>query len=103
MYKVLIIDDVSLVQDAVKLLGQWEAFGITSIFEACNAQEGLDIIYRERPELIITDMKMPIMDGTALLKKLEEKPIRSKIIVSAVSATSNTPGLPSSPGWLTIS
>ncbi|MCI9491283.1 MAG: response regulator [Dorea sp.] len=81
MYKVLIIDDVSLVRDAVKLLGQWEAFGITSIFEACNAQEGLDIIYRERPELIITDMKMPIMDGTALLKKLEEKPIRSKIIV----------------------
>ncbi len=81
MYKVLIIDDVALVRDAIRLLGQWELFGITTIYEAGNAQEGLDIIYREKPELIITDMKMPVMDGTALLRKLEEEQIRSKIIV----------------------
>lgn len=81
MYKVVIIDDIVLVRDAIKLLGQWDIFGITDIFEANNAQEGLEIIHREMPDLIITDMKMPIMDGTALLKKLEEDNIKSKVIV----------------------
>lgn len=81
MYKALIIDDIVLVRDAIRMLGQWELFGITTILEAGNAQEGLDIIYREKPELIITDMKMPVMDGTSLLKRLEEEQIKSKIII----------------------
>lgn len=81
MYKVLIIDDVALVRDAIKLLGQWELFGITEIFEAGNAEEGMRLIYQEKPELIITDMKMPVMDGTALLTKLDEEQIKSKVIV----------------------
>lgn len=81
MYKAVIIDDVVLVRDAIKMLGQWDVFGITDVFEADNAQEGLEIIYRENPDLIITDMKMPIMDGTDLLKKLDEKQIGSKVII----------------------
>ena len=81
MYKVRIIDDVVLVRDAIKLLGQWELFGITEIFEAGNAEEGMRLIYQERPELIITDMKMPVMDGTALLTRLDEEQIKSKVIV----------------------
>lgn len=81
MYKVLIIDDVALVRDAIKLLGQWELFGITEIFEAGNAEEGMRLIYQEKPELIITDMKMPVMDGTALLTRLDEEQIKSKVIV----------------------
>lgn len=81
MYKAVIIDDIVLVRDAIKMLGQWDVFGITDVFEADNAQEGLEIIYRENPELIITDMKMPIMDGTALLKKLDKEHIGSKVII----------------------
>lgn len=81
MYKVLIIDDVVLVRDAIKLLGQWELFGITEILEAGNAEEGMKIIYKKKPELIITDMKMPVMDGSALLTRLDEEKIKSKIIV----------------------
>ena len=81
MYKVLIIDDVALVRDAIKLLGQWELFGITEILEAGNAEEGMKLIYQEKPELIITDMKMPVMDGTALLTRLDEEQIKSKVIV----------------------
>lgn len=81
MYKVLIIDDVVLVRDAIKLLGQWELFGITEILEAGNAEEGMKLIYQEKPELIITDMKMPVMDGTALLTRLDEEQIKSKVIV----------------------
>lgn len=81
MYKAIIIDDISLVRDAIRLLAQWDVFGIDQIFEADNAQDGLEIILREQPQIILTDMKMPVMDGTQLLEKLEELHIKSKIIV----------------------
>lgn len=81
MYKALIIDDVSLVRDAVKILGQWDMFDITDIYEARNAQEALAVIQAEKPDLIITDMKMPVMDGTALLQYLEAEHIPAKVIV----------------------
>ena len=81
MYKALIIDDVSLVRDAVKMLGQWDMFDITDIYEARNAQEALAVIQAEKPDLIITDMKMPVMDGTALLQYLETEHIPAKVIV----------------------
>lgn len=81
MYKAVIIDDVVLVRDAIRILGQWDLFGITELYEANNAQEGLDIITREKPDLVITDMKMPVMDGTQLLKKLEEDHLKCKIII----------------------
>lgn len=81
MYKAIIIDDVTLVRDAIRLLAQWDVFGIDKIYEADNAQDGLDMICREHPDIIITDMKMPVMDGTQLLIKLEELNIQSKVIV----------------------
>lgn len=81
MYKALIIDDVALVRDAVRMLGQWDIFEISEIYEAGNAQEGLAIIEREHPDLIITDMKMPVMDGTALMHYMESNDIPGKIIV----------------------
>ena len=81
MYKAVIIDDITLVRDAIKMLGQWEVFGIDEIFEADNAEKGLEIICSRHPDIIITDMKMPVMDGTQLLKKIEELEIKSKIIV----------------------
>lgn len=81
MYKVLIIDDIALVRDAVRMLGQWDIFEISEIYEAGNAQEGLSIIRTKHPDIIITDMKMPVMDGTALLQYMETKHIPGKIIV----------------------
>lgn len=81
MYKAIVIDDIRLVRDAIQMLAQWDVFGIDQIFEADNAQTGLDIICREHPDIIITDMKMPIMDGSQLLEKLNELSIDSKVIV----------------------
>lgn len=81
MYKAIIIDDVTLVRDAIRLLAQWDVFGIDKLYEADNAQDALDIICREHPDIIITDMKMPVMDGTQLLLKLEELNIQSKVII----------------------
>lgn len=81
MYKVLIMDDIALVRDAVKMLGEWDVFDISEIYEAENAQEGLSMIQAHHPDIIITDIKMPVMDGIAFMQYMENKHIPGKIIV----------------------
>lgn len=81
MYKVLIMDDIALVRDAVRILGQWDVFGISEIYEAENAREGLAMIQEHHPDLIITDIKMPVMDGIAFMQYMEAEHIPGKIIV----------------------
>ena len=81
MYKALIIDDIALVRDAIRILGQWDVFEISEIYEAGNARDGLNIIQEKQPDIIITDMKMPVMDGPALLTYMENEHIPGKIIV----------------------
>lgn len=48
---------------------------------AGNGQEGLACIVKQRPDLIITDIKMPGMDGLEMLSRMQEKGLSSKVIV----------------------
>lgn len=65
---VLIVDDETHVREGIKLLGEWEKHGITTIYEASNGEEATNLIEKHRPEIIFSDMKMPKMDGTKLLE-----------------------------------
>jgi DNA-binding response OmpR family regulator len=42
------------------------------VFKASNGQEGLDIALREKPDIILLDILMPVMDGLTMMKKLRE-------------------------------
>ncbi|MEW9698150.1 response regulator [Paenibacillus sp. SI8] len=79
--KVLIVDDEKHVRDAIRLLVNWQEHGITTIYEASNGEAAIDIIQREKPEIIMTDMMMPIMNGVQLLEWLHTKAPNSKTIV----------------------
>lgn len=81
MMKAIIIDDEDMVREAILLLGHWTDLNIGSVLEADNALTAIQLIESEHPEIIITDMKMPVMDGKELLKTLAAKNISSKIIV----------------------
>ncbi len=61
------------------------------VFEANNPLEGLKIIRDRLPDLVITDLTMPEMDGFALLEELKKDPLTSKIPVIVVSAKDLTP------------
>lgn len=73
MYKILIVDDEIGVRNAIKLLGDWETLKIGTIYEASNGKAALEIIEKEKPEIILLDMEMPCMDGKQLLSILSEK------------------------------
>ena len=68
MYKLLIIDDEEPIRQAIHMLGDWQALGIDAFFEASNGMKGLEIMKRETPEIVLVDMKMPIISGVDFLK-----------------------------------
>ncbi|RUS47831.1 response regulator [Cohnella sp. AR92] len=79
--KVLLVDDEQHVREAIKLLVDWETLGIRKIVEADNGEEAMRIIEREKPEIVITDMRMPIRDGVDLLAWMEEQDCPARRIV----------------------
>ncbi|MEK3885104.1 response regulator [Paenibacillus sp. PL2-23] len=79
--KALIIDDEKHVRDAIRLLVDWGRYGITSIHEAKDGQEGIALIQEHQPELIFTDMMMPNTDGAAVMEWSAKHAPASKLIV----------------------
>jgi two-component system cell cycle response regulator len=58
------------------------------LFEACNGEEGLAAANREKPDLIVLDVTMPVMDGVTMLIKLKEDPALKNIPVIMLTAES---------------
>jgi two-component system response regulator YesN len=81
MYKVMIIDDEAWSREVVKSLGNWNALRLVVAAEADSGTEGLERIERIRPHIVITDMRMPGLDGTELLQLIQERFPGVKIVV----------------------
>lgn len=74
MYKVLIADDREIFRRQFKRMSVFGEGGNFKIsFEAQNGEEALDILRNNRVDLVITDIRMPVMDGIELLQKIKEE------------------------------
>lgn len=77
-----IIDDIKSVVDGLTVMN-WEEQGIRVAGVSSNGEEGLKLINGLRPDLVITDIRMPIMDGLSMLRLvLEENPSCKVILIS---------------------
>jgi two-component system, response regulator YesN len=81
VFKIIIVDDEKWTRETIKQFGRWEKYGIEVIGEASDGQEGLRLIEEMSPDIVITDMKMPGMDGIELLQVLTERFPHIKLIV----------------------
>ncbi len=72
MIKLLIVDDEPLVQIGIKSMLNWADYGIEVCGTAMNGQAALSMIEEFAPELVITDIKMPILNGLDLVKQCRE-------------------------------
>lgn len=72
MLKVLVVDDEKLVRKGIVLGVDWQALGCMVVAEASNGLEGLEAAEKYNPDLIITDIKMPKMDGIEMLRRLRQ-------------------------------
>ncbi len=81
MIKAIIVDDEGAVRYAIREQGNWSDLGIDVVDEATNGLEAMDKAIQHKPDLVITDMKMPGMDGPALMRELRKKFDNVKFIV----------------------
>lgn len=81
MYKALIIDDEAPVRQAIKILGKWGELNINTLFEAEEGYSALKILREEKPDIVLVDMKMPVMNGVEFLNVAREEFPNVKYIV----------------------
>jgi len=65
--KILVIDDEGAIRDSLRMILEYEDYQFVG---AASGQEGLALAQRERPDLVLLDIKMPGMDGMEVLRKL---------------------------------
>jgi threonine synthase len=87
--RVAIVEDTAEARRLIRRILQSQ--GNFTIFEASNGREGLEMIQRELPDLIILDLMMPEMDGFAVLEALRSKPETATIPVIVATAKELTP------------
>ena len=73
MIKVLIVDDEAIVRKGIVLEVDWQALGCIVVGEAANGMEGLEAVHKYDPDVIVTDIRMPKMDGIQMVKALRSE------------------------------
>lgn len=81
MLKILIADDEPLVRAGIKSVIPWQQHGFEVIGEAENGLEAYNKIIALKPDILITDIKMPQMDGIELLKTIKKDKIHIQSII----------------------
>ncbi len=67
MYKVVIIDDEEIIVQGLMRVIDWERFNCRVVAAAYDADSGTQAILRHMPDILLTDIKMPGMNGLAML------------------------------------
>jgi len=81
LIKVIIIDDESRICSLIKILGKWDEMGMTVVGTAGNGEQALELIRAHQPHIIITDIKIPIMDGLEVIKQTKYERIPAHFII----------------------
>ncbi|KQY94492.1 AraC family transcriptional regulator [Paenibacillus sp. Root52] len=81
MWKVLLVEDEVFVRESVREIISWEELGYTVIGESGNGTEALAMIIQDTPDLVLTDIVMPGMDGLELLKQTRQAGLKTKFVM----------------------
>ncbi len=81
MLKVLVVEDEEMIRKGIVLAVDWAALDCVVVGEAANGLQALEAVERYAPSLIITDLKMPVMDGLEMLRQLRERGNNAFVII----------------------
>lgn len=79
--KILIVEDDFVVRQGIRFSLEWEAYGLSICGDAANGKLGLELADQLNPDIIITDIRMPIMDGLEFTERLLHRKSKTKIII----------------------
>lgn len=81
MYKVVIAEDEMFVRLGIKMSVDWEKLGMEVAADVENGQQALEAWETFQPDIVITDIKMPVMDGITLIRQIRQKDERTRFII----------------------
>lgn len=81
MWKIAIIDDERQVLNGMKRAIPWGDLGAEWVGEALNGEDGLEMIRNTCPDIVITDLYMPVMSGLDMMEQLRKDGFHGKIII----------------------
>lgn len=81
MYKVLIVEDMDLTREDIIGLIEWQRYGFSLVPDARNGKIGLEHAMRYQPDIIITDIKMPVMTGLDMIQELKNQGCQAAVIL----------------------
>src|SRR5258708_7485758 len=82
-YRVLVVNDMP---DQLEMIGHLLRKSGYGVVTALNGREGLDVAQAERPDLVISDVSMPLMDGLEMCRSIRTHPELNTIPILLVSA-----------------
>ncbi len=85
----LIVDDSSVMRKIVERALRQSGLNLGSVFEAASGTEGLDVLRRERVDLILSDINMPMMDGLEFLRQLRSQDLATDVPVVMITTESS--------------
>lgn len=81
MYSLVIADDESLIREALTKTVDWNSLGVSVDGTFSNGKEIVEYLENHRPDIIISDIKMPFMDGVELLSYIHKHKLEIKVIL----------------------
>ena len=81
MLKVFMVEDETVIREGLRDKIPWEQYGFSLAGEASDGEMALPMIRRLKPDVLITDIKMPFMDGLSLSEIVKEEFPRIRIII----------------------
>lgn len=83
MIKVLLVDDHSMVREGIKQLLELDG-DIKIVGEAGNGEVCLELVETLKPDVVLLDINMPVMNGLEVLEKLKEKKSKQKVLILTI-------------------
>lgn len=81
LYKIMLVDDEEEVRKSIIKKIDWKSAGFDVIGDAENGEDALEKVEQVEPDVILTDIKMPYMDGLTMAEKLRQKFPSVKIVI----------------------
>lgn len=81
MWKVMIADDEPFIREGIEQLIPWKELGCRLLYSASNGKELIEYMEHDEPDIVIVDIKMPVLGGLDVAAYIQEKQLDIKVII----------------------